>query len=68
VPIPAAAWARAYRLARAVFGYEAAPIGWPLDDLAEEASDIFSDHPGDAVSAELACVYYQRRLRSCRTM
>jgi hypothetical protein len=42
-----------------VFAYQADPCG-----RSPEAVAIFNDHPADAVSAELACVYYQRRLRS----
>jgi hypothetical protein len=46
-----------------VFAYQASP-GRPAEEIAEEAFAIFNDHPGDAAGAELACAYYERRLRS----
>jgi hypothetical protein len=45
-----------------VFAYQA-DSGWPADEIADEAFDIFTGHPRDAVGADLACAYYQRRLR-----
>ena len=46
-----------------VFAYQASP-GPSAEGIADEAFDIFNDHPGDAAGAELACAYYRRRLRS----
>ena len=36
----------------------------PAEEIADEAFDIFNDHPRDAAGADLACAYYGRRLRS----
>ena len=47
----------------AVFAYQADP-GRSAQEIAAEAFDIFNDYPRDAAGAELACAYYQRRLRS----
>ena len=46
-----------------VFAYQVSP-GRAAEEIAEEAFAIFNDHPRDAAGAELACAYYQRRLRS----
>ncbi len=46
-----------------VFAYEADP-GRPALEIAAKAFDIFNDHPRAADGADLACAYYQRRLRS----
>ena len=46
-----------------VFAYQADP-GRPAEEIADEAFDIFNDHPRDAAGADLACAYYGRRLRS----
>jgi hypothetical protein len=45
-----------------VFAYQA-DSGRPADEIADEAFDIFTGHPRDAAGADLACAYYQRRLR-----
>lgn len=47
-----------------VFAYQADPAGRPPETIAEEAFGIFNDHPRDPAGADLACAYYQRRLRS----
>jgi hypothetical protein len=47
----------------AVFAYQA-QSGRPAQEIADEASDIFNDHPRDAAGAELAWAYYGRKLRS----
>ena len=46
----------------AVFAYEADP-GRPAEEIAAEAFDTFNGHPRDADGADLACAYYERRLR-----
>ncbi len=46
----------------AVFAYQADP-GRPAEEIADEAFAIFTGHPRDAAEADLACAYYQRRLR-----
>ena len=46
-----------------VFAYQADP-GRPAEEIADEAFDIFNDHPRDAAGADLACAYDGRRLRS----
>ena len=46
-----------------VFAYQADP-GRPAEEIADEAFDIFNDHPRDPGGADLACAYYGRRLRS----
>ena len=43
--------------------YQAGP-GRSAEEIADEAFDIFNDHPRDPGSADLACAYYRRRLRS----
>jgi hypothetical protein len=48
----------------AVFTYQADPAGRTAEQIADEAFDIFNDHPRDPDGADLACAYYQRRLRS----
>jgi hypothetical protein len=48
----------------AVFTYQADPAGRTAEDIADEAYDTFNDHPRDPDGADLACAYYQRRLRS----
>lgn len=48
----------------AVFTYQADPAGRSPEQIAAEAFDTFNDHPRDAGGADLACRYYQRRLRS----
>ena len=50
----------------AVFAYQADP-GRTAEQIADEAFDIFNDHPRDADGADLACAYYGRRLRSLRS-
>jgi hypothetical protein len=45
------------------FAYQADP-GRPAEEIADEAFDIFNDHPRDPGGADLACAYYGRRLRS----
>ena len=47
-----------------VFAYQADPAGRSPEAIADEAFDIFNDHPRDPGGAELACAYYGRRLRS----
>jgi hypothetical protein len=44
-----------------VFAYQADP-GRPAEEIAEEAFDIFNDHPQDPEGEELARVYYRHRL------
>jgi hypothetical protein len=46
-----------------VFAYQASP-GRSAEEIADEAFDIFNDHPRDPGGADLACAYYRRRLRS----
>jgi hypothetical protein len=46
-----------------VFTYQASP-GRSPEEIADEAFGIFNDHPRDPDGADLACAYYQRRLRS----
>ncbi len=48
----------------AVFTYQADPAGRTAEQIADEAYDTFNDHPRDPGGADLACAYYQRRLRS----
>ena len=48
----------------AVFAYQADPAGRTAEEIADEAFDIFNDHPRDPDGADLACAYYGRRLRS----
>ena len=48
----------------AVFTYQADPAGRTAEQIADEAFDIFNDHPRDPDGADLACAYYGRRLRS----
>jgi hypothetical protein len=48
----------------AVFTYQADPAGRTAEEIADEAYDTFNDHPRDPDGADLACAYYQRRLRS----
>jgi hypothetical protein len=48
----------------AVFTYEADPAGRSAEQIADEAFDIFNDHPRDSDGADLACACYGRRLRS----
>jgi hypothetical protein len=48
----------------AVFTCQADPAGRPAEQIAAEASGTFNDHPRDPGGADLACRYYQRRLRS----
>jgi hypothetical protein len=45
-----------------VFAYQADP-GRSAEEIADEAFDVFTGHPRDAVGADLACAYDQRRLR-----
>ena len=40
------------------------PPGGRRRQIADEAFDIFNDHPRDPDGADLACAYYGRRLRS----
>jgi len=47
-----------------VFTYQADPAGRSPEEIADEAFDIFNDHPRDPEGADLACAYYGRRLRS----
>jgi hypothetical protein len=47
-----------------VFTYQADPAGRPPEEIADEAFDTFNDHPRDPDGADLACAYYERRLRS----
>ena len=51
----------------AVFTYQADPAGRTAEQIAGEAYDTFNDHPPDPGGADLACAYYQRRLRSLST-
>ena len=51
----------------AVFTYQADPAGRTAEEIADEAFDIFNDHPRDPDGADLACAYYGRRLRSLRS-
>ena len=48
----------------AVFTYQADPAGRTAEQIADEAFDIFNDHPRDPDGADLACAYYGLRLRS----
>ena len=48
----------------AVFTYQADPAGRTAEQIADEAFGTFNDHPRDPDGADLACAYYQRRLRS----
>jgi hypothetical protein len=48
----------------AVFTYQADPAGRTAEQIADEAFDIFNDHPRDPDGADLACAYYGCRLRS----
>ena len=48
----------------AVFTYQADPAGRSAEQIAAEASETFNDHPRDPGGADLACRYYERRLRS----
>jgi hypothetical protein len=48
----------------AVFTYQADPAGRTAEQIADEAFDIFNDHPRDPDGTDLACAYYGRRLRS----
>jgi hypothetical protein len=48
----------------AVFTYRASPAGRTAEQIADEAFDIFNDHPRNPDGADLACAYYGRRLRS----
>ena len=45
-----------------VFTYQADPAGRSPEEIAEEAFEIFNDHPRDAEGAELARRYYRHRL------
>jgi hypothetical protein len=47
-----------------VFTYQADPAGRTAEQIADEAFDTFNDHPRDPDGADLARVYYERRLRS----
>ena len=47
-----------------VFTYQADPAGRSPEEIADEAFDTFNDHPRDPDGADLACAYYERRLRS----
>jgi hypothetical protein len=47
-----------------VFTYQADPARRTPEQIAEEAFATFNDHPRDPDGADLACAYYQRRLRS----
>lgn len=47
-----------------VFTYQADPAGRSPEEIADVAFDTFNDHPRDPDGADLACAYYERRLRS----
>jgi hypothetical protein len=47
-----------------VLTYQADPAGRTAEQIADEAFDTFNDHPRDPDGADLARVYYERRLRS----
>ena len=47
-----------------VFAYQADPAGRTAEEIADEAYGAFNDHPRDPDGADLACAYYERRLRS----
>ena len=48
----------------AVFTYQADPAGRTAEQIADEAFDIFNDHPRDPGGEDLSRRYYQRELRS----